>query len=83
MQAIKKILEVMGVDEDMLELVGDRPGHDLKYAVDSSKIEKELGWKQGISFEEGINKLVDWYKTNEAWWKPLKSKVADINYGTK
>jgi dTDP-glucose 4,6-dehydratase len=83
MQAIKKILEVMGVGEEMLELVGDRPGHDLKYSVDSTKIQKELGWEQEISFEEGVKQIVDWYKVNQAWWKPLTEKAININYGTK
>jgi dTDP-glucose 4,6-dehydratase len=83
MQAIKKILEVMGVGQEMLELVGDRPGHDLKYSVDSTKIQKELGWEQEMSFEEGVKQIVDWYKANQAWWKPLKEKAININYGTK
>jgi dTDP-glucose 4,6-dehydratase len=58
-------------------------GHDLKYSVDSTKIQKELGWEQEMSFEEGVKQIVDWYKVNQAWWKPLTEKAININYGTK
>ena len=53
-------------------LVTDRPGHDLRYAVDSSKLQRELGWSPTVTFEEGIARTVDWYLANEAWWTPIQ-----------
>ena len=67
----KKILAELGKGEEMIERVRDRLGHDLRYSLDCSKIEKELGWKPKTSFEEGLKKTVQWYKENEEWWKPL------------
>jgi dTDP-glucose 4,6-dehydratase len=67
----RKILAEMGKGEDMIEKVKDRLGHDLRYSLDCSKIEQELGWKPKTSFEEGLKETVKWYKGNEAWWKPL------------
>lgn len=58
-------------DEDLIEFVEDRPGHDLRYSLDSSKIKNELGWKPKYSFKEGIKDTVKWYLENEEWWKPL------------
>lgn len=68
-----KILELMGVGEEMIEYVKDRPGHDWRYAVDHTKLAEELGWKPEVSFEEGLKKTVDWYKEHEDWWRPIKS----------
>jgi len=64
----KKLLEKLEYGEDMIEYVSDRPGHDYRYAIDYSKIKKELGWKPSVSFEEGIDKTIEWYKTNRDWW---------------
>ncbi len=61
---IKKILDLMGKSEDLIEFVEDRPGHDFRYSLDSSKISKEIGWKNETSFEEGINKTIKWYEEN-------------------
>jgi dTDP-glucose 4,6-dehydratase len=69
---IKKILKIMGEDESFIEYVKDRPGHDRRYAVDWSKIEKELGWKPLHDFDEWLEKTVQWYKANEKWWKDVK-----------
>ncbi|NMP16495.1 dTDP-glucose 4,6-dehydratase [Thalassotalea sp. Y01] len=55
--------------EDLITYVKDRPGHDLRYAIDASKIDKELGWKPQESFETGIRKTVKWYLDNEQWWQ--------------
>ena len=52
----------LGYNEDMIEYVKDRPGHDFRYAIDSSKIKKELGWEPKVSFELGITKTIEWYK---------------------
>ncbi|MDP2630514.1 MAG: dTDP-glucose 4,6-dehydratase [Candidatus Uhrbacteria bacterium] len=67
-----KILLLLGKGEEMIERVADRAGHDRRYAVDSSKL-NALGWQPQCSFEEAFAKTVEWYKTHEAWWKPLRS----------
>lgn len=74
LEVIKKILKIMGKDEAFIEHVKDRPGHDRRYAVDWSKIERELGWKPEHNFDEWLEKTVEWYKNNENWWKKLKTK---------
>lgn len=66
------ILEALGKDESMIEHVEDRKGHDRRYAVDILKIKEELGWEPEVSFKEGIQKTVEWYKENEEWWKRLE-----------
>jgi dTDP-glucose 4,6-dehydratase len=62
--------------EDLITYVTDRPGHDIRYAIDASKIERELGWRPKESFETGIRKTVEWYLKNEQWW----SRVLDGSY---
>jgi dTDP-glucose 4,6-dehydratase len=59
------------VYEDLIEFVEDRPGHDIRYAIDSSKAKKELGWEPQESFDTGIRKTVDWYLANSTWWKAV------------
>ncbi|MFA6522274.1 MAG: dTDP-glucose 4,6-dehydratase [Patescibacteria group bacterium] len=71
-EAGKKILNVMGYGEEHLLLVADRPGQDKRYAIDYSKIKSELGWEPTYTFEEGIRHMVQWYKQNEDWWKPVR-----------
>ena len=71
---IKKILKIMGKDESFIEYVKDRPGHDRRYAVDWSKIKNDLGWEPLHSFDEWLQKTVEWYRNNESWWKKLKTK---------
>ena len=73
LEVIKKILIIMGKDESFIEYVKDRPGHDRRYAVDWSKIEKELGWKPEHDFDEWLEKTIEWYKQNEKWWKDVKT----------
>jgi dTDP-glucose 4,6-dehydratase len=70
--AVRMIVELMGMDESMIEFVADRPGHDVRYAIDWSKINHEFGWKPSVTLEEGLRQMVEWYRTHEAWWKPLK-----------
>ncbi|CAN5130089.1 dTDP-glucose 4,6-dehydratase [soil metagenome] len=72
-EVVKRILKLMGKDESMMEFVKDRPGHDRKYDVDWSKIRDELGWKPLYTFDEWLEKTVEWYKTHEEWWKKIKS----------
>ncbi|ENG8267264.1 dTDP-glucose 4,6-dehydratase [Salmonella enterica] len=57
---------------DLITFVDDRPGHDLRYAIDASKIARELGWTPQETFESGMRKTVQWYLANEAWWKPVQ-----------
>lgn len=69
----KMILQLMGFGSEMIELVGDRPAHDVKYAINSDKIRKELGWKPEANFEDYLKETINWYKNNEVWWKNVKS----------
>ena len=57
---------------NLIEFVGDRPGHDRRYAIDPGKVERELGWRAEIDFETGLARTVDWYLANEWWWRPLR-----------
>ena len=75
-EIVHLIVDNLGISEDHIKYVKDRLGHDKRYAIDPSKIEKELGWKPEYTFDTGIVKTIDWYKNNEAWWKPLKAKAA-------
>ena len=70
---VKKLIEILGKDESAIEYVKDRPGHDRRYAIDYSKIERELGWRPETTLEAGLPKTVEWFRTNEAWWKSVKS----------
>ncbi len=56
---------------DLIEFVTDRPGHDMRYAIDPTRIREELGWRPSVTLEEGLAKTVDWYLQNEEWWRPL------------
>lgn len=69
----KKITKLLDKSEETIEFVKDRPGHDRRYAVDFSKIKNELGWEPQHSFDEWLEKTVEWYKENESWWKSVKS----------
>jgi dTDP-glucose 4,6-dehydratase len=73
-----KILKAMGVGEEFIEPVEDRKGHDLRYSVDISKINKELGYSPQVNFEEGLEQTINWYKNNEAWWKKHKQSAPAI-----
>jgi dTDP-glucose 4,6-dehydratase len=72
LEITQKILSLMGKGEEMIERVADRLGHDLRYAIDYSKAESELNWRPLISFEEGLEKTVQWYQENPEWWQKLK-----------
>lgn len=67
LKVVRLILERLGKPESLISHVKDRPGHDRRYAIDSSKIMNELGWKPTVTFEEGINKTIDWYLSNADW----------------
>ena len=68
------ILYAMGADESSIEYVEDRKGHDLRYSVDWTKINRELGYEPEVKFEDGLRDTIQWYRDNEAWWKPLKNR---------
>ncbi|AET64467.1 dTDP-glucose 4,6-dehydratase [Methanothrix harundinacea] len=68
---VRALLEILGKGEEAIEFVEDRPGHDLRYSLDSSKIRRELGWRPDWGFREGMEETVRWYVENESWWRPL------------
>jgi dTDP-glucose 4,6-dehydratase len=70
---VRTILELMGEDPDAFDHVSDRPGHDLRYAIDASRLRDELGWSPLYAdFRSGLAATIDWYRENEAWWRPQK-----------
>jgi dTDP-glucose 4,6-dehydratase len=73
LEVVKKILAIMDKDQSMIEFVTDRPGHDRRYAVDWSKIERDLGWRPEHNFEEWLERTIDWYASNTQWWQDIKS----------
>ncbi len=74
----KKLLKFFGKDKTSLKFVKDRPGHDRRYAVNWSKISRELGWKPKYDFDKWLGRTVKWYKDNEWWWRPLKNKAEQL-----
>ena len=71
---IETVLQLMGHPADHYEHVVDRAGHDLRYAIDSSKLRSELGWlPEHTDFESGLRQTIDWYRGNEDWWRPAVS----------
>ena len=72
-QMDEKLERDIGTSEKLIKFVKDRPGHDLRYAIDSSKINKELGWSPTVTFEQGLSKTIDWYLNNEAWLNSVTS----------
>ena len=75
-QVVETILALMGQPSDAYDLVTDRPGHDLRYAIDSTKLRTELGWTPSYGdFASGLGATVDWYRDNEAWWRPQKAQT--------
>ncbi|MDA2922080.1 dTDP-glucose 4,6-dehydratase [Patescibacteria group bacterium AH-259-L07] len=82
-----KILEILGFGKDKIEFVADRKGHDRRYAIDATKIKKELGWGPKYKFDSALKQTVAWYKTHEAWWQRIKSgeylKYYEAQYGKK
>ena len=75
MKIVKNILSLMNKSEDQIEFVEDRPGHDFRYSIDSSKISKELNWKVKTNFEDGLKKTIQWYNENEEIWKDTSSEI--------
>ncbi len=74
LQITDLILKAMGADESSIEYVEDRKGHDIRYSVDWTKINRELGYEPQVTFEDGLRETIKWYRENESWWKPLKNR---------
>ncbi|HLP16935.1 MAG TPA: dTDP-glucose 4,6-dehydratase [Bacteroidota bacterium] len=72
-EIVKLILDVLGKPESLITYVKDRPGHDLRYAIDASKIERELGWTPAYTFEIGMRATIEWYLQNRKWWERILS----------
>ena len=73
LEVVKTILKQLGKSENLITYVTDRPGHDLRYAIDSTKAEKELGWNRMYTFEYGIKETIDWYVNNQEWIEEIKN----------
>ena len=73
LEVVKTILKHLNKPESLISFVTDRPGHDLRYAIDSSKVEKELGWDRTYHFDKGIKETIDWYVNNQDWIDDIKS----------
>ncbi len=71
MEIADAVLEITGKPTSLKEIVADRPGHDRRYLLDSTKIRNELGWEPTVDFETGLEETIGWYMSNEAWWRPL------------
>jgi len=74
LELTRVILQAMGASEGKIEKVADRLGHDFRYSLNIGKIEKELGYKPEVSFEEGISQTIEWYKSHRKWWGPLVAR---------
>jgi dTDP-glucose 4,6-dehydratase len=74
-QVAEAILGALNKPKELMQFVEDRPGHDMRYDINPTYIEQSLGWKQSVSFEEGIQKTVDWYKANEPWWRNFNERM--------
>jgi dTDP-glucose 4,6-dehydratase len=79
-EVIKKILRILDKDESVIEYVKDRPGHDRRYAIDATKIKKELDWKPKYDFDEALAMTIKWYQENRTWWKKLEDKEFEKYY---
>ena len=77
---IKKILKTLGFGEEKIEYVKDRPGHDRRYAIDATKIKKDLGWQPKYDFDQALEETVKWYQGNKDWWQKLKDKKFEDYY---
>lgn len=78
LRVVRKLLKILGRDKSFIKFVKDRRGHDRRYAVDWSKIKKELKWEPAYDFDTALKETVEWYRQNEWWWKPLKKKAEEL-----
>jgi dTDP-glucose 4,6-dehydratase len=81
-EIVKNILKILGKGEDLIEFVKDRPGHDKRYAIDSHKIETDLGFKRKYDLEKGLKQTVDWYVDNKGWWEKLMDEKFEQYYSS-
>lgn len=80
---MRAIFECMGEPADAFDWVRDRPGHDRRYAIDPTKLRRELGWRpERTDFMEGLEQTVRWYRANEAWWAPAKD-TTEVKYAAR
>jgi len=77
MDVVRRILDLTGASPHLVKTVTDRPGHDRRYSIDSSKL-RELGWAPQHSFDSGLAETVEWYRTHREWWEPIKKKSKDF-----
>ena len=75
LEIVNKILEIMGKSSDLIEFVEDRPGHDQRYSLDSSKIKNKFGWSTKINFEEGLRKTIEWYEQNFSYFESISNEI--------
>ncbi len=80
LELVKFILKELGKPESLINFVTDRPGHDMRYAIDSSKVERELGWTRKYTFEEGMKETINWYVNNQEWIDDIKSGAYQKSY---
>ena len=73
LEVVRTILKQVGKSENLITFVGDRKGHDLRYAIDPTKIHDELGWLPETRFDDGIRQTIDWYLDNRSWWEEIIS----------
>jgi dTDP-glucose 4,6-dehydratase len=72
-EVVKRVIELTGADESLIEYVTDRPGHDRRYSLSSAKLKEQLGWEAEVHFAEGLERTVEWYRENEEWWGSIRS----------
>jgi dTDP-glucose 4,6-dehydratase len=70
-----RALETLGLDQSRKTYVPDRPGHDRRYLLDSTKLRSELGWAPQVELDDGLRATVEWYRANRDWWEPLKARA--------
>ena len=69
----RRILDLVGRPESLVQQVEDRQGHDRRYALDTTKLQ-DLGWRPAVDFDDGLARTVEWYRTHEPWWRPIKEQ---------
>jgi dTDP-glucose 4,6-dehydratase len=75
LETARAVVRVMNLHEDVITFTKDRPGQDRRYAIEFTKIKNELGWSPSVNFEEGLKQMIDWYRKNESWWRPIKGSA--------
>ena len=79
-EVVRTVLKVLGKDDSLINFVTDRPGHDMRYAIDATKMHDELSWQPLVKFDDGIVKTVNWYLENREWWENILSGEYLNNY---